>query len=60
MADKDNNFEGNDNFTIFTRDYLMTENLERRIYERPLHLRVNLLSRIKANLFQTYLYINLL
>ena len=26
--------------------------LERRIYERPLHLRVNLLSRIKANIFQ--------
>ena len=29
--------------------------LEGRIYERALHLRVNLLSRIKANIFQNYM-----
>ena len=34
--------------------------LARRIYERPLHLRVSLLSRMKASILQNYLYIKLL
>ena len=66
IPDKDYNFSGNEKFhNIYER--LLHERkrksgyLERRrSYERPLHLRVNLFSRIKANIFQSYLYINLL
>ena len=61
---EDYNFGGNDNFhNIYERllheRKLKSEYLVRGIYERPLHLRVNLLSRIKAYIFQNYLYINL-
>ena len=66
IPDKDYNFWGNENFhNIYER--ILHERkrksgyLERRrIYKRPLHLRVDLFSRIKANIFQSYLYINLL
>ena len=65
IPNKDYNFWGNDNFhnlyeRLFHERKLKNGYLERRIYERPLHLRVNLLSRIKANIFQNYIYINLL
>ena len=58
------NFWGNENFhNIYER--LLHERQRKigylkrhRIYERPLHLRVNLFLRIKANIFQSYLYIN--
>ena len=64
IPDKDYNFWGNENFhSIYERllheRKLKSEYLVRGIYERPLHLRVNLLSRIKAFIFQNYLYINL-
>ena len=63
IPDKDYNFWGNENFhnlykRLLHERKLKSGYLERRIYERPLHLRVNLLSRIKANIFQNYLYIN--
>ena len=65
IPDKDYNFWRNDNFhnlyeRLLHERKLKSGYLERRIYERPLHLRVNLLSRIKANIVQNYLYINLL
>ena len=66
IPDKDCNFWGNDdNFhnlyeRLFHDRKLKSGYLKRRIYERPLHLRVNLLSRIKASIFQNYFYINLL
>ena len=51
---KDNNF---------TRDYFMGENsrvdIQRDVFTND-HFRVNLLSRIKANISQNYFYINLL
>ena len=61
IPDKDYNFLGNKFPNLY----------ERLLYERKLksrsldiftsdHLRVNLLSRIKANIFQNYFYINLL
>ena len=57
---KDYNFWGNENFHNLYQRLLQEQNLksgylEKRIYERPLHLGVNLLSRIKANIFQNYL-----
>ena len=64
IPDKDYNFGlGNDNFhnlyeRLLHERKLKSGYLERRIYERPLLLRVNLLSRIKANIFQNYVYIN--
>ena len=63
IPDKDYNFRGNENFNNLYERLLYERKrksgyLERRIYERSLHLRVNLLSRIKANIFQNYLYIN--
>ena len=63
IPDKDYNFLGNDNFhnlyeRLLHERKLKSGYLERRIYERPLLLRVNLLSRIKANIFQNYVYIN--
>ena len=48
---------------LFTRDYFMSENLRVDIYRDVFtsdHVRVNLLSRIKTNIYQNYLYINLL
>ena len=68
IPDKDYNFSGNENFhnlyeRLLHERKIKSGYLEGRIYERPLHLRVNLLSRIKANIFQNYLYtmyINLL
>ena len=65
IPDKDYNFWGNENFhnlydKLFQERKLKSGYLEKRIYEQPLHLRVNLLSRIKANIFQNYLYINFL
>ena len=67
IPDKYYNFWGNENFhnlyeRLLHERKLKSGYLERRIYERPLHVRVNLLSRIKAlaNIFQNYLYINLL
>ena len=65
IPDKDYNFWGNEIFhnlyeRLLHERKLKSGYLERRIYERPLHLRVNLFSRIKANIFQNYLYINLL
>ena len=64
IPDKDYNFWGNENFhNIYERIHHERKRksgyLERRrIYKR--HLRVDLFSRIKANIFQSYLYINLL
>ena len=62
IPDKDYNyFFGNDKFSnlykkLLHKRKLKSGYLERRIYERP--LRGNLiLSRIKANIFQNYLYI---
>ena len=43
-------FGGTKTSTIFTRDYFMSENLRVDIKRGPLHLRVNLLSRIRANI----------
>ena len=68
IPDKDYNFLGNENFhnlyeRLLHERKLKSGYLEGRIYERSLHLRVNLLTRIKANIFQNYLYtmyINLL
>ena len=66
IPDKDYNIWGNENFhNIYERKLHERKRksgyLERRrIYKRPLHLRVDLFSRIKANIFQSYLYINLL
>ena len=68
IPDKDYNFLGNENFyNLYERlpheRKLKSGYLEGRIYERPLHLRENLLPRIKADIFQNYLYtmyINLL
>ena len=68
IPDKNDNFLGNKNFhnlykRLLHERKLKSGYLEGRIYERPLHLRVNLLLRIKANIFQNYLYtmyINLL
>ena len=68
LLDKDYNCLGNENFHNLYERLLHERKLksgyfEGRIYERPLHLRVNLFSRIKANIFQNYLYtmyINLL
>ena len=62
---KDYNFWRNENFHNLYERLLLERKpksgyLERRIYERPLHLRVSLLSRMKANILQNYLYINLL
>ena len=60
IPDKDYNFRGNENFhnlyeRLLHERKLKSGYLERpRIYERPLHLRVNLLSRIKANIFQKH------
>ena len=64
IPDKDYNFWWNENFHNFYERLLHERKpesgyLERHIYERPLHLRVNILSRIKANIFQNYLNINL-
>ena len=65
IPDKGYHFWENENFhnlyeRLLHERKLKSGYLERRIYERPLRLRVNLLSRIKANIFQNYLYINLL
>ena len=65
IPDKDYNFWGNENFhnlyeRLLHERKLKSGYLERRIYERPLHLRVSLLSRMKASILQNYLYINLL
>ena len=62
---KDYNFWRNENFhnlyeRLLYERKLKSGYLERSIYERPLHLRVSLLSRMKANILQNYLYINLL
>ena len=51
ILDKDYNFWGNENFhnlyeRLLYERKLKSGYLERRIYGRPLHLRVNLLSRI--------------
>ena len=68
IPDKGYNFFENENFhnlhkRLLHEQKLNSGYLEGQIYERPLHLRVNLLSRIKVNIFQNYLYtmyINLL
>ena len=65
ILDKDYNFLGNDKFPNLYKRLLRERKLksgflERRIYERPLKSEPRLLSRIKANIFQNYLYINLL
>ena len=65
ISDKDYNFWENENFhnlyeRLLQERKLKNGYLEKRIYERPLHLRVNFLSTIKANIFQNYLCINLL
>ena len=62
IPDKDYNFLGDENFhnlyeRLLRERKLKSGYLERCVYERPLHLRVDLLSRIKANIFQNYLYI---
>ena len=62
---KDYNFWRNENFhnlyeRLLHERKLKSGYLERRIYQRPLHLRVSLLSRMKPNILQNYLYINLL
>ena len=66
IPDKDYNFWGNENFhnlyeRLFQERKLKGRNLEKCIYERPLHLRVNLLSGIKANIhvFQNHMYLYL-
>ena len=61
---KDYNFWRNENFhnlyeRLLHERKLKSGYLERRIYEWPLHLRVSLLSRMKASILQNYLYINL-
>ena len=58
---KDYNFLGNDKFPnlyerLLHEQKLKSRYLERRIYERP--LKSELLSRIKAKIFQNYFYIN--
>ena len=65
VPDKDSNFWENENFRnlyerLLHERKLKSGYLERRIYQRPLHLRVNLLSRMKANIFQNCPCINLL
>ena len=61
IPDKDYNFWGNENFhnlyeRLLHERKLKSGYLDGRIYERSLHLRLNLLSRIKANIFHNYLY----
>ena len=61
IPDKDYNFLGDENFhnlyeRLLRERKLKSGLLERCVYERPLHLRVNLFSRIKANIFQNSLH----
>ena len=63
IPDKDHNFLGNDKFPNLYKRLLHERKLkrgylERRIYERL--FKSEILPRIKANILQNYLYINLL